>query len=89
MRILVDENIPKVTVMALREMGHDVRDIRGTIIEGIKDDGIWDLIQKENRILITTDKGFMQYRNNQHRGIIINLAYYKLISLFSSLYRAS
>jgi len=71
MKILVDENIPKITVMALREMGHDVRDIRGTTLEGIKDDGIRGLIQKENRMLITTDKGFMQYRDNQHRGIII------------------
>ena len=30
MRILVDENIPKVTVHELQAMGHDVLDIRGT-----------------------------------------------------------
>jgi hypothetical protein len=30
MRILVDENIPRLTVDRLRELGHDVQDIRGT-----------------------------------------------------------
>jgi hypothetical protein len=33
MKIFVDENIPLMTVRALREMGHDVRDIRGTADE--------------------------------------------------------
>jgi hypothetical protein len=28
MKILVDENIPRMTVNRLRELGHDVRDIR-------------------------------------------------------------
>lgn len=35
------------------------------------DEGIWELVQKENCILITTDKGFLQYRDNKHNGIII------------------
>lgn len=30
MRIFADENIPLMTVRALREMGHDVRDLHGT-----------------------------------------------------------
>ena len=30
MKILVDENIPNITVHGLRAMGHDVLDIRGT-----------------------------------------------------------
>ena len=71
MRILVDENIPTMTVRSLLEMGHDVRDIRGTTLEGMEDEDIWGLIQQENRMLITTDKGFMQYRNSQHNGILI------------------
>jgi len=29
MKILVDENIPNVTVQELRSQGHDVLDIRG------------------------------------------------------------
>ncbi len=30
MKVTVDEHIPLMTVRALRMMGHDVRDIRGT-----------------------------------------------------------
>ena len=30
MKILVDENIPRITVNRLLELGHDVKDIRGT-----------------------------------------------------------
>jgi hypothetical protein len=30
MRVLVDENIPRMTVEGLRALGHDVKDIRGT-----------------------------------------------------------
>ncbi|OQX75529.1 MAG: hypothetical protein B6D61_10235 [Bacteroidetes bacterium 4484_249] len=71
MRIFVDENIPKITVNLLMDMGHDVRDIRGTNMEGMEDEGIWDLIQHEARLLITTDKGFLKYRNNMHKGILI------------------
>lgn len=71
MKILVDENIPKMTVKLLIEKGHDVRDIRGSTLEGIPDKDIWDLIQNENRMLITTDKGFLQYRSNHHKGILI------------------
>ncbi len=71
MRIFVDENIPKMTIRTLQEMGHDIRDIRGTTLEGIEDDAIWELIQKENRMLITTDKWFMRYRNNQHKAFLL------------------
>ncbi len=35
------------------------------------DKDIWDLIQNEGRMLITTDKGFMQYRIIHHKGILI------------------
>jgi len=35
MNIYVDENIPLVTVEELRNLGHDVLDIRGTADQGI------------------------------------------------------
>lgn len=66
---IISVNISKMTVRLLVEMGHDVRDIRGSMLEGTSDKGIWDLIQNESRMLITTDKGFMQYRSNRHKGI--------------------
>ncbi|MCC6394699.1 MAG: DUF5615 family PIN-like protein [Bryobacterales bacterium] len=62
MRILVDENIPRTTVDRLREFGHDVKDIRGTDDEGMADAGLWEVAVRERRLLITTDKGFTEYR---------------------------
>lgn len=56
MRILVDENIPRMTVGALRETGHDVEDIRGTSLQGMTDEDLMRLAQREQRLLITTDK---------------------------------
>ena len=60
-----------MTVRALREMGHDVRDIRGTADEGMTDDALWELVEREGRLLITTDKGFTWHREELHHGILI------------------
>jgi predicted nuclease of predicted toxin-antitoxin system len=70
-KIFVDENIPLRTVQALREMGHDVLDIRGTADEGMEDDAIWRMAQNEGRLLITTDKGFVKHRGERHYGILV------------------
>lgn len=70
MRILVDENVPLMTVPALREDGHDVLDIRGTRLQGLADDQLWELAQRERRLLITTDKGFARRREEPHGGIL-------------------
>lgn len=37
MRVLVDENIPLMTVEQLCRLGHDVVDIRGTTEEGMSE----------------------------------------------------
>ncbi len=71
MKICVDEKIPLITVEELRNLGHDVLDIRGTADQGIPDDVLWAMIQHDNRLLVTTDKGFVQYRDEQHAGILI------------------
>jgi predicted nuclease of predicted toxin-antitoxin system len=71
MKIFVDENIPAMTVSELRALGHDVMDIRGTKYEGITDEHIWEMVQKDKRLLITTDKGFVQNRHEKHNGILI------------------
>ena len=71
MKILIDENIPLTTVRALRAQGHDVLDIRGTADEGIPDYALWDMAQREERLLITTDKGFVHHREQPHHGILI------------------
>lgn len=71
MKVFVDENIPAITVRTLRDMGYDVLDIRGTDKEGMFDDEIWEKTQKDKRTIITTDKGFTQYRSYPHYGILI------------------
>ena len=71
MKVLVDEHIPLMTVQALRIMGYDVRDIRGSPDEGMKDDALWEIAQREECLLITTDKGFTRYRTVAHHGILI------------------
>jgi len=60
-----------MTVEALREMGHDVLDIRGTEYEGSSDGILWKIMKQEHRLLITTDKGFAQNRSLTHYGILI------------------
>ena len=71
MKILVDENTPRVTVEALREKGHDVLDIRGTSDQGIEDSALWKMAQEQKRLLISTDKGFATHRHEVHCGILI------------------
>jgi predicted nuclease of predicted toxin-antitoxin system len=71
MNIYVDENIPFMTVQALRKMGHTVFDNRGTPKEGISDDKLWKIVQRQKCLLATTDKGFTNCRNEQHYGILI------------------
>ena len=73
MEILVDENIPLLSVSQLREMGHDVLDIRGTDEQGMADDALWNKACQEGRLLITTDRGFAYYRQQEHHGVLIVL----------------
>lgn len=71
MKIFADENIPAMTVRELRNSGHDVKDIRGSDKEGMADEDIWKMLQNDNRLLITTDKGFLHKRHEKHSGILI------------------
>lgn len=71
MKILVDENVPLLTVDHLRKCGHDVKDIRGTADQGLADSGLWNVAMTESRLLITTDKGFTGHRATAHNGILI------------------
>ena len=71
MKIFVDENIPLITVEELRLKGFDVADIRGSSEQGMPDEQLWLKVQEEKRLLITTDKGFSNYRNEAHHGFLI------------------
>jgi len=71
MKVLVDENIPLITVDELRLKGFDVTDIRGSAEQGITDEVLWQKAQQEKRLFITTDKGFSIHRDEVHHGILI------------------
>jgi hypothetical protein len=45
MKIAVDEHIPLMTVRALPALGHDIRDIRGTVDEGMEDEELWSNVK--------------------------------------------
>lgn len=71
MKICVDQNIPLVTVAELKALQHDVLDIRNTPDQAMSDDLLWKLVRKEGRVLITTDKGFVQHRSESHHGLLV------------------
>jgi predicted nuclease of predicted toxin-antitoxin system len=71
MKVLVDENIPLTSVQELRQMGHDVLDIRGTPVEGMSDELLLKRACEEGRLLITTDRDFASFRDMEHFGILI------------------
>ena len=71
MKIAVDENIPMSVVTELKQQKNDVLDIRGAEDEGMEDELLWKKVKTEGRLFITTDKGFSQYREDDHFGIII------------------
>jgi predicted nuclease of predicted toxin-antitoxin system len=37
----------------------------------MQDDALWEMAQREERLLMTTDKGFTQYRMVPHHGVLI------------------
>ena len=51
MKICVDENIPLISVVWLKDSGHYVLDIRGTAEQGLTDELLWEKAQRENRLL--------------------------------------
>jgi predicted nuclease of predicted toxin-antitoxin system len=71
LKILVDENIPRKTVDELRNAGHDVRDLRQTLQQGSEDSELWAAAMADRRLLISTDRGFTEYRKVDHHGILI------------------
>lgn len=71
MKILVDENIPLTTVDELKRRGGDVLSLHSSEYKGLSDTELWAIAQREKRLLITTDKGFAQYRGAHHYGVLI------------------
>jgi predicted nuclease of predicted toxin-antitoxin system len=59
MLLLADENLPRSTVEALRQDGHDVIWVR-TRAPGAKDPFLLEWAEAEGRLLLTLDRDFWQ-----------------------------
>ena len=71
MKFFLDENFPKNAVKYLKERNHKVIDLRGTEQEGLDDNSIFELAQKESAIFLTTDLDFFHtipYKFVKHHG---------------------
>lgn len=56
--ILTDENISSTMVKALRSAGCNVKDIKEEGLQGISDDQVVTMAQREKRVILTHDKDF-------------------------------
>jgi predicted nuclease of predicted toxin-antitoxin system len=57
MRVLANENLPRIAVEALRSLGHDVLWIAEDC-PSVRDEHVLDLAVRESRTLLTHDKDF-------------------------------
>lgn len=71
LKFLTDENIARSVFNALRDKGFDVFDIKEERLYGINDKKILNLACRQNRIIVTHDKDFLDYSLNKHRGLIL------------------
>ena len=73
MKILADESVDYPVVASLRKLNYDVYYI-AEIKSGIKDEEVLEIAQKENRILLTSDKDFgeLAYRQKlANNGVVL------------------
>ena len=74
MRFLTDENIPRDVVRMLRDLGHDVMDVREQGMGGAADDDVSEAAKSGDRILVTMDTDFaniLQYPPHEYAGVIV------------------
>ena len=74
MRIKVDEDLPRAAVQMLRRHGHEAVSVVEQGMGGTKDDALWQMVQAEQRFLVTADKGFGDIRNHppgSHYGVLL------------------
>ena len=78
MLFVTDANIFVPMVDGLRRLGYDVFDIKENNLENLSDLDIFQLAQKQKRIIITMDKDFssiLLYPPGEHFGIIVAKLY--------------
>lgn len=74
LKITVDEDLPRQAVQLLREHGYDAASVIEQGMGGWKDSQLWIATQKDQRYLVTADKGFGDIRAfppGKHYGILL------------------
>ena len=74
MRVKVDEDLPRAVAALLVDAGHDAVTVLGEHLGGAQDEALWPVVQREQRLLVTADKGFGDIRHyppDTHHGIIV------------------
>jgi predicted nuclease of predicted toxin-antitoxin system len=74
LKVIVDEDLPRRAVLLLRERGYDAAGVVEQGMGGWKDPQLWIAIQKDERFLVTADKGFGDirvYPPGTHFGVLL------------------
>ena len=74
MRIKIDEDLPRGVSEAVRGVVPDTLTVIEEGLSGILDPALWDIVQKEQRFLITGDKAFAnikKYPPGTHSGVLL------------------
>ena len=67
-RFKVDENLPGAAAQVLREAGHDAATVLDQDLQGSADDVISEACRREQRILLTLDRGYGDPRRHPTAG---------------------
>ncbi len=74
MRFKLDENMPLELSADLRVAGHDVETVQGEGLTGAPDSALTERVQREQRALLTMDKGIADvrmYPPQQYAGLVL------------------
>ncbi len=72
--VKVDEDLPTDIAELLRAAGHDASTVHAQGHSGLPDDQLWSVVQREQRLLLTADKGFANAQSHppgSHAGIVL------------------
>lgn len=74
LKVAVDEDLPRKATSLLKERGYDVLSVIQLGLGGWKDPQLWIAVQKDERFLVTADKGFgdiRAYPPGEHFGVLL------------------
>ena len=74
MKLKLDENLPESLIRELRNLGHDVDNVRIEGLVGRDDENIWRAVQEGGRFFITQDLDFSDVRRfapGSHCGLML------------------